>query len=79
MGPDLRKSESSKPPLESPAPGRRPREEANVATSDLSASMSSPSPSRDEAFFAFLVRFGLGVGSAMDRCGGSAVCSRAQR
>lgn len=79
MGPDLRKSESSKPPLESPAPGRRPREEANVATSDLSVSMSSPSPPRAEGFFAFLVRFDLAVGSAMNRCGGSAGCSRAQK
>lgn len=70
MGPDLRKSESSKPPEESP--GRNPREEANVATSDLIASMSSPSPPRAEGFFAFLVRFDLEVGSAMDSGGGRA-------
>lgn len=72
MGPDLRKSESSKPPAGSPAPSTRPREEANVATSDLSASMSFPLPSPAEGFFDFfLVRFDLGFGSAMGRCGGS--------
>lgn len=65
MGPDLRKSESSKPPAELPAPATRPREEANVATSDLSASMSSPSPLPAEGFFDFFVRFNLVFGSAM--------------
>lgn len=60
MGPDLRKSESSKPEL-SPVTGRRPREEANEATSDLIASMSSPSP--PAGFFDFLLDLGLGFGS----------------
>jgi len=72
MGPDLRKSESSKPPEEPPAPGRKPRVEANVATSDLIASRSSPPPPPAEGFFDFLVRFDLGLGSAMVRCGGCA-------
>lgn len=71
MGPDLRKSESSKPE-ELPAPGRKPREEANEVTSDFSASMSSSPPAA--GFFAFLVDFALGFGSTMDGCGGYGMC-----
>ncbi len=66
MGPDLRKSESSKPEEAAAAP-RKPSEEAKEATSDLSESMSSPTATAlAAAFLPFLVDVGLPFASAMD-------------
>lgn len=57
-GPDLRKSESSKPAVEERCAGARPREEAKDATSDSMAARSA-----GDGFFVFCFDFGFGVGS----------------